>query len=563
MAYQPFIGKTVPGQLPVKPVINPLVKQMASKPMGPTQPSQPTQMQKSNPAMAWSSTGGVTRGSTTQIDTRPVGASGIGGIQTVQGPTSADLHKQTVEERLAADTAAGYANADKYGIGAEGSMGRLNDERKAEIDELLAKQKAGMDGMTPQEMQAAREQGVSGINGQLSTNLSMLGDIAAGNGVRGGSAVGLQMGALNQAQTASGALSRQLILDNIAQKNIAMDRYGNTLQTQQGVGLGIQDSNNQSANAEKLARELAAGNYSSTIDSYRSGDKADGFTQQGLDIMKDQVDFLKNQGRDKLPVDGKGTTTGKSASGSTTTTTGPGKQGVDVNNLGPNQTAKKNENGSTTITTINPDGSNTTETVNSPPMEPNAKAEAEVKYAIASGATASVNEAGKVVLTMPDGRKFTTDYSESDYATVANKMDQEKADRAAAEAEAQRQYDEEHKNDKIICTEAYRQGLISREKWLVTGRYRALLTMTEYKGYLTWAQPVVARMKADSKFAAAIAPFIRRMIEGERYALGEIDSLTLGERAVATLVKVANYTGAFVRSMRLKAKARQAAQLSA
>ncbi|MES2945169.1 MAG: hypothetical protein V4772_20070, partial [Pseudomonadota bacterium] len=247
MAYKPFTG--TPAATTAKPVINPLVKSAV------------------NP-----------------VDVLTMGKTGTPAMPTpaMAGPTSSPVPAApkplTAEERVAADTEAGYVNADKYGIGAEGSMGRLTDERKAEMNELLAKQKAGMDGMTPAEMLAAREQGTSDINKQLATNMQQFGDMAAGNGIRGGSAAGLQMQALGQAQEESGTLARKLIMDNVAQKNIAMDRYGQTLGQQQGVGLGIQDSNNQSANAEKLARELAAGNYTSTLDSYRSGDIADGFT---------------------------------------------------------------------------------------------------------------------------------------------------------------------------------------------------------------------------------------------------------------------------------------------
>jgi hypothetical protein len=331
--------------------------------------------------------------------------------------TNTNATLKTPEQRAADDAAAGYAHADKNGIGADGSHGRID---KTALDELLAKQKLGLDGMTPAEMQAAREQGTATINQQLATNMQQFGDVAAGNGIRGGSAAGLQMQALAGAQAASGQLSRQMILDNVAQKNIAMDRYGTTLNSE----MDIQGKNLEKKMSEKLARELAATNYSSQIDSLRSGDMADALTRQGLRISQSNINSLNN------PTKPKG-------SGSST----------------PAKTAGSGVNG---------------------------------------------------------------------------------------------------QQNKIICTEAFRQGLISEEQWLVTQRYRKLLTMTEYKGYLTWATPVVARMKRSSRFSRMLAPFIRRMIEGERYALGEIDSLTLGERLVTLFVKAANYSGAAVRSLRLR-----------
>ena len=555
MAYQPFIGKMSPSQQPAKPIINPLVKQQVA------QPTQPKPfMGQHNPAMAHS----VTRGTSSTLDGRPVGSTaasaGVGAKPAGVSPTTT----MSVEERLAKDTEAGYANADARGIGAEGSMGRLTDERKGEVDNLLAKQLAGLDGMTPEEMRAAREQGVTGINSQLSTNLGMLGDIAAGNGVRGGSAAGLQMGALNQAQMASGQLSRQLILDNLAQKNIAMDRYGNTLQTQQGVGLGIQDSNNQSKNAETLARELAAGNYTSTLDSYRSSDKADDFTQQGLDISMKAVDTF-------------GKTGGYGGSGKDT------RGGQDEETSKTNFTETYGTAANLPMVKAGPNGEKVTLSLEEAMNLPSNVFARKHGYDSAASVPADLWET-------PEGRKALNDQSamgvksESAYqrdgwtpadlnpigaptpshtpegSTTQKPLspEEEAARRAALEASGDQGRQginvSEPAKDKptIICTESHRQGLISDDEFAVAERYRKVLSMREYKGYISWAKHVVPRMRKNSRFAVRIAPLVRRMIAAERFLLGETKELSPGALVVMTLVKLANYGAAYLRSLRLR-----------
>lgn len=454
----------------------------------------------------------------------------VGPAQQPAGPTSTDLTPvttapaKTPQQRLDEEIASGYANADKYGIGKAGSMGEIKDERKAEIDDLLAKQKAGLDGMTPEEMLAAKEQGNATINGQLATNMQQFADVAAGNGIRGGSAAGLQMQAMAGAQAESGQLARKMILDNVAQKNIAMDRYGKTLGEQQGVGIGIQDKNNQTRNAETLARELAAAGYTSLLDSYKSGDKADALSNRGIGILEDQV---KNLGRDAADA------SGTKPSGSGAGPKGQGKSGTPMTEQAAAQAIADKPHLFTKS-----DGSLMT------PEE-----------ALKSGG-------GYEIYLTSTGKK-PGPKSKYEYLTEVAGLSPEDAREKAGINEPIQPKDPTDTSNKIICTEAFHQGLISEEQWLVTQRYRMLLTMREYKGYLTWATPVVARMRRSPAFAKTIAPYIRRMIEGERYALGEISSLTLGERTVATLVKIANYSAYAFRVLRLKAQSAFAVRAAA
>jgi len=494
---------------PAKPsVINPLVTGAIAQP---AQPSGPADL------ITGSLAGAVAQGEAAKASggAHPIPIGGAVSVNhgidpTLAAPgntTTAAAPAKTPEQRAAEDAAAGYAHADQYGIGKEGSMGRLYDERKTEMDDLLAKQKAGLDGMTQAEMQAAKEQGTSTINQQLATNMQQFGDVAAGNGIRGGAAAGLQMQALAGAQNASGQLARQMILDNVAQKNVAMDRYGNTLTGQQAVGLGIQDKNNQSKNAETLARELAAGNYASTIDSGRASDKADSFTERGLDLSQQTLDDLKAE---------------RAAAKSNPGGSGEGVNAIDAADTHKVNALSKTEQEKTAALKAWNDGTHG--------MAENAQAGRDMK-----DLAASIKE--RVALQYPGESEQTK--KELVYKELLKTGMSEQYAR---------------KMMKIICTEAFHQGLISEEQWLVTQRYRMLLTMREYKGYLTWATPVVARMRRNPEFAKAIAPYIRRMIEGERHALGEIDSLTVGEHTVATLVKIANYSAYAFRVLRFKAQ---------
>ncbi len=448
-------------------------------------------------------------------------------------------------------------------------MGRLTDDRKADADAILARQKSALDdtpikdgrvgevndllsmqkarlnGMTPEEKLAAREEGMAGINQQLATNMKQFGDVAAGNGIRGGSAAGLQMQALGQAQQASGALSRQMILDNVAQKNIAMDRYGSTLsqqqgvglgiqnanvaqkniamdrygstlQNQQGVGLGIQEKNNQSMNAESLARQLASKDYASQIDSEEASRKADALSNRGLDLTEQQLETLKAAG---APVP-------------TPTPTGA---------AAPVPGAKNTESASTFNAQVNPEVAKKALAVNpakyvnqdGTPMSPEQVIEAsrnDPEFAIDLLFDSNKGVGGA-------GGKARGKYAQEYYRDVMG-YTQEEANKVSGES--------------IICTECFRQGFISEDDFEVALRYRKLMTISEYKGYISWAKYVVPHMQLNKAFAKRIAPFVRKMIQAERLALGDVSSISFSAHVVCAVVKTLNYSAAFIRSLRFR-----------
>ncbi len=442
-------------------------------------------------------------------------------IKGVTGPVNPVLPMFDPVKQVADDRAAGLAMADKEGIGKEGSLGRMTDSRAADMQALLDRLKAGsIEGMSPAEMQAAREQGISGINQQLATNMHAFGNIAAAHGIRGGSAAGLQMRALGDAQSASGDLQRKLILDNLGQKNLMTDRYGNTLRGQQGVELGIQDFNLGKLGQEKAAREAAIGGFSSSIDSARSGNTANQFNQQQIDLAKE---FIKTSAANSAAKPGTATPEDKAVAKSVDTRIKGLTDSINGKATGPglnDELAKISKIEQAMLEAA-------------PTKYPN-MSESERTYQVKIDAMNAFREAYKAK---------GGDIGALDSLLALSNPDYKQAITA-----------EQTKNGgggKIICTEAYRQKLISKTQWEVTQRYRRLLTMREYKGYLVWATPVVARMCRDAHFAQRLAPFIRKMIVAEQYALGEVSHVTISERCVGYLVKALNYGAALLRSFRL------------
>lgn len=444
----------------------------------------------------------------------------VGPAQQPAGPTSADLTPATTapaktpQQRLDEEIASGYANADKYGIGKAGSMGEIKDERKAEIDDLLAKQKAGLDGMTPEEMLAAKEQGNATINGQLATNMQQFADVAAGNGIRGGSAAGLQMQAMAGAQAESGQLARKMILDNVAQKNIAMDRYGKTLGEQQGVGIGIQDKNNQTRNAETLARELAAAGYTSLLDSYKSGDKADALSNRGIGILEDQV---KNLG----PKDA------TTAPGAAPTPVQPG-QPVEPNNgsatasYATSETLQKARSGGAGYRFMN--DANT-------PMT-----DAEIQEKIAQD---------------PQGILAQEVYA----ASLGKTADQLTNEELTAFKNKFASKSQANANSCIITSEAIAQDLLDPQWSTITRRYKLTkMAREDIQVYWAWAERIVKLMQKSPRVARMIAKVLPGTLTAMAKELNLVDEAPLHGELFFGLYKALN---AYYRPIVLKRNGQQ------
>ncbi len=170
-----------------------------------------------------------------------------------------------------------------------GTLGTMTDPRQAEMNAQLARLQAGQNGMTPEEMQAAREQGRTEIDRQLASNMRRLGGAAAANGVRGASGVGLQARATTEAQNASGDLGRKLVLDNLNQRNIGTAAYTGALTGQQGVELGIQDKNIGLRNQEAFGRASIPFQIAGGLDAAKAGARSDWMGEQQIGVAKDAI----------------------------------------------------------------------------------------------------------------------------------------------------------------------------------------------------------------------------------------------------------------------------------
>lgn len=191
------------------------------------------------------------------------------------------------------------------------------DPRNKEVNELLARQKAGMDGLTSQENRAMMDQGKSEINRMQAQNQEKYAGVAGAQGVRGGANAALQQRAMMEAQQQNNDFQRKMILDNVAIKQQAMDRYGSTLTGQQGVELGIKNTarsnyggtlaaqqntelgiqqyNNGQANAELYGRTTVPFQIAAGIDAQQAGMDATSLNQAQLGLGTTQLNDARQQ----------------------------------------------------------------------------------------------------------------------------------------------------------------------------------------------------------------------------------------------------------------------------
>ena len=154
------------------------------------------------------------------------------------------------KKNLEADLAQGRARGqDLFGNEA---LGRVNAQRSADIADILARRKAQLEGFTPEEQQAMREQNMGAIFSNQQAGSRDLARQQARSGVRGA------LGAAQQAafqQATQGQLAdqeRQLFLANIAEKRDALGRLEGSQRATEADELA-----RQQFNLGQLGREKA------------------------------------------------------------------------------------------------------------------------------------------------------------------------------------------------------------------------------------------------------------------------------------------------------------------
>lgn len=186
----------------------------------------------------------------------------------------------------------------KYGeeMFADGSLGRVTDPNEAARKALLMRLEGQLDGMNAQENLAAKEQAMADINARQAQSLEKYASIAGGAGVRGGAAAGLQARALRDANAQTADFQRKLILDNIALKGQAADRYGGALDKSSNMALGVQDKNLSLKAQELFGRASYPIQLMSGGDSRYAGDVSKYLGEEGIRLGKEGIEAFKGTG---------------------------------------------------------------------------------------------------------------------------------------------------------------------------------------------------------------------------------------------------------------------------
>jgi len=162
---------------------------------------------------------------------------------------SQTLLNQTRTDRNA-DMAAGRQRGEE--IFGNQALGRVDANKSAEIQDILSRRQANLDGFTPQEQEAMRDQNMRSIVQSQQAGSRDLARNQARSGVRGGLAAAQQQSfqAATQGQIAD--QERQLFLSQIGQKRDALDRFEGSQRTTEQDLLGRQQFNLDQGAREKL-----------------------------------------------------------------------------------------------------------------------------------------------------------------------------------------------------------------------------------------------------------------------------------------------------------------------
>lgn len=129
----------------------------------------------------------------------------------------------------------------------EGSLGRLNAERNADIANVIARRRAALEGFSPEERNAMESQAIGGINQSAQSALRQLRGVQGAQGLRGGTAAAQQAGVLQNAANQEAQARQNLFLQDVAARRGALDSF------EQGV-MDREKFNIEQINREKLGR---------------------------------------------------------------------------------------------------------------------------------------------------------------------------------------------------------------------------------------------------------------------------------------------------------------------
>ncbi len=195
--------------------------------------------------------------------------------------TDADLYKERY------GTAKEISDKDLEGV----TMSHISDSHAGDTKDYLDTLKGRLGGMTAAENQAAMEQGQANVSRTMAHNLESYASHAGGQGVRGAANAALQGRAYQQANQDTASYNRQLILDNIAQKDKAAQAYGGAVQDATNTDLGVQTYNaaaDDRVTGLKLGHPMDVMNAIGGIHAETAGDKA------AADATQTAKDYIKS-----------------------------------------------------------------------------------------------------------------------------------------------------------------------------------------------------------------------------------------------------------------------------
>lgn len=95
-------------------------------------------------------------------------------------------------------------------------------------------------------------------------------------------------------------------------------------------------------------------------------------------------------------------------------------------------------------------------------------------------------------------------------------------------------------SDSVICNECHRQGVVSDSdmRWVAKFR-REYVSESTFSGYLTWASPIVRRMRKEGLFNRAVRPFALALVH-RWIGIAKGERGTVAERAVYSVAYLAS-----------------------
>jgi hypothetical protein len=178
----------------------------------------------------------------------------------------------------------------------EGKLGRINAERSADISDVIARRKSMLEGYTPEEKNAMRDENIRSMQRQTEGQARSLRGAQAASGVRGATASAQNVQLAKGQQDQSRQMERDLFLKNADARRAALGAFEQSATGAEATETSKQQYNIGQKNAElqaQLATEFGYANLG-------SADRAAAAQQTAAMYTADaQRDAAKEKGKKK------------------------------------------------------------------------------------------------------------------------------------------------------------------------------------------------------------------------------------------------------------------------